>query len=93
VLLYHDNTAFGPGTSELLDHGFGLLQQVVFLPHARERLDLSNKTNLAVLAHRMAPRAVIGLQNGAIYDDGRYTGAPGAAFRVHLDGSQHAESA
>jgi hypothetical protein len=93
VLLYHDHTAFGPGTTELLDHGFGLLQTVVFLPHARERLDLANTTNLAILAHRMAPRAVIGLQNGAIYEDGVYTGAAGAAFRIGLDGSVNAESA
>lgn len=93
VLLYHDHTAHGPGTSELLDHGFGLLRNVVFLPHARERLDLGDTVGLAVLAHRMAPRQLVALQNGAIYEDGRYTGETGAAFRIQLDGSMLAESA
>ena len=92
VLLYHDHTAHGPGTSELLDHGFGLLQNSVFLPHARERLNLEDKTSLAVLAHRMAPRQLIALQNGSVYEDGVYTGAEGAAFRIGLDGSLNAES-
>lgn len=92
VLLYHDNTAHGPGTSELLDHGFGLLQNVVFLPHARERLDMDDTVGLAVLAHRMAPRKLVTLQNGAIYEDGRYTGTEGAACRIQLDGSLLAET-
>lgn len=92
VLLYHDHTTYGPGTSELLDHGFGLLRNVVFLPHARERLDLDDTDNLAVLAARMAPRRVVGLQNGAVYDDGRYTGAEGAAFTITTSGSLVAES-
>ncbi len=93
VLLYHDRTAYGPGTAEFLDHGFGLLRNTVFLPHARERLDLDNTLNLTVLVHRLAPRRVIGLENGAVYDNGAYTGAPGAAFALHLDGSTHAAGA
>lgn len=93
VLLYHDRTAYGPGTAEFLDHGFGLLRNTVFLPHARERLDLDNPLNLTVLAHRLMPRRVIGLENGAVYDSGSYTGVPGAAFALHLDGSIHAAGA
>jgi hypothetical protein len=90
VLLYHDRTAYGPGTAEFLDHGFGLLANTIFLPHARERLDLENRVNLTVLAHRLAPRRAIALENGAVYHSGKYTGAPGAAFSLNLDGSQHA---
>jgi hypothetical protein len=93
VLLYHDRTAYGPGTAEFLDHGFGLLRNTVFLPHARERLDLDNTANLTVLAHRLAPRRVIALENGAVYDGGVYAGTPGAAFALHLDGSLHAAGA
>lgn len=90
VLLYHDRTAYGPGTAEFLDQGFGLLRNTVFLPHARERLDLENIRNLTVLAHRLAPRRVIGLENGAVFEGGSYSGAAGAAFALHLDGSTHA---
>jgi len=93
ILLYHDRTAYGPGTAEFLDYGFGLLRNTVFLPHARERLDLANSVNLTVLAHRLAPRRVIALQNGAVFDNGTYTGTAGAAFAVHLDGSTHAAGA
>ncbi|GDX78686.1 hypothetical protein LBMAG42_04970 [Deltaproteobacteria bacterium] len=90
LLLFHDHTGFGPGTAEFLDHGFGLLRNTVFLPHARERLDLTNGANLTVLASRLAPRKVMGLQNGAIFEDGRYTGAPDSAFTIRPDGSVHA---
>ncbi len=87
VLLYHDHTAYGPGTAEFLDHGFGLLRSTVLLPHARERLDLADRVNVAVLAHRLQPRVVVGLQNGAVYENGRYTGTAGAAFTLSQDGS------
>lgn len=92
VLLYHDHTAYGPGTAELLDHGFGLLRQTVFLPHARERLDLGDRVHLAVLSRRLAPRQVVGLENGAVFEDGRYSGREGAAFTIANDGSVHAEA-
>ncbi|MSQ00450.1 MAG: hypothetical protein EXR71_00990 [Myxococcales bacterium] len=91
VLLYHDHTAYGPGTAEFLDHGLGLLRETVLLPHARERLNLTDTIHLSVLAHRLLPRKAVCLQNGAIYEDGVYTGKPGAAFILTLDGSQHAE--
>lgn len=93
VLLYHDHTAYGPGTAELLDHGFGLLSHTVFLPHAHARLDLGDRVHLSVLAHRLAPRKVVGLENKAVFEDGRYTGLPGAAFTIATDGSVHAEVA
>ena len=93
VLLYHDHTAYGPGTAEFLDHGMGLLRETVLLPHAKERLNLTDTIHLSVLAHRLAPRKAVCLQNGAVYEDGRYTGKAGAAFTLGLDGSQHAASA
>lgn len=93
ILLYHDHTAYGPGTAEFLDHGFGLLRSTVLLPHARERLDLANKINVTVLAHRLAPRKAVGLQNGAVFEAGRYTGKAGAALVLKLDGSVDAAGA
>lgn len=93
ILLYHDHTAYGPGTAEFLDHGFGLLRATILLPHARERLDLGKPVNVAVLAHRLAPRKVVGLQNGAVFENGVYTGAPGAAVTLKLDGSVDAAGA
>jgi hypothetical protein len=91
VLLYHDHTAYGPGIAEMLDEGFGLLNDTILLPHARERLNLEDRGNIVILSHRLAPARTIGLQNGAIYEKGRYTGTAGAALHLRLDGSVHAE--
>jgi hypothetical protein len=93
VLLYHDHTAYGPGLAEMLDGGFGLLPGVVYLPHARSRLDLDARGNVAILAARLAPRRAIGLVNRAAYVDGAYRGDAGAAFELLPDGSLRAEGA
>jgi len=94
VLLYHDHTAFGVGTAELLDRGFGLVSDAVFLPHARERLALDDTAGVALLARRLAPAQVLGLQNGAVLAaDGRSIGAPEAVLRLQTDGTVHAAGA
>lgn len=93
VLLYHDHTAYGPGIAEMLDDGFALLGDTMLLPHARERLKLDQRGNMAILARRLAPARVLGLQNGACYEAGRFTGRAGSALHIRLDGSVHAEGA
>ncbi len=88
VLLFHDHTSFGDGTAELLDRGLGLLSDVVYLPHARQRLDLENVANVAVLARRLAPAAAIGLDNGAVLRGGRSCASrAGSAYRLGADGA------
>ncbi len=89
VLLFHDHTSFGDGIAEYLDQGLGIVKNVVFLPHARERLDLDNADNVQILARRLAPARAVGLQNGAILRGSRLraTGAPGAAFALEMDGT------
>ncbi len=89
VVLFHDHTAYGVGLAEILDRGLGLLPGVVFLPHARERLDLSDVENIAILAHRFAPARTVGLQNGALLSGPRLQshGVPDAATLLRLDGA------
>ena len=89
VVLFHDHTAYGIGLSEVLDRGLGLLPDVVFLPHARQRLDVADARNVAILARRFAPAACVGLQNGATLSGPRLTstGAPESAFLLAQDGS------
>ncbi|MDP2317408.1 MAG: hypothetical protein Q8P41_31275 [Pseudomonadota bacterium] len=89
VVLFHDHTAYGVGLAEILDRGLGLLPGVVFLPHARERLDLADNENVAILAHRFAPAKAIGLQNGALLTGPQLTseGTRDAAMHLGLDGT------
>lgn len=87
ILLFHDGTTFGGGTAELLDRGLGLVGGVVYLPHARERLDLENATHVTVLSRRLAPARAIGLQNGGLLIDGRHgAGVEDATFVLRDDG-------
>lgn len=83
VLLYHDHTPSGHGAAELLDRGLGLVSGVIYLPHARMRLDLADQRNLAILAARLAPAELITLENGAVLAGGRApVGVAGTAGRV-----------
>jgi hypothetical protein len=87
ILLFHDGTTFGGGTAEFLDRGLGLVKGVVYLPHARQRLDLDNATHVSVLARRLAPARAIGLQNGGVLIDGRHaSGAEDATIVLREDG-------
>lgn len=89
IVLFHDHTTFGVGLAEVLDRGMGLLPDVVFLPHAKERLDLGDAENVAILARRFAPAACVGLQNGATLEGPRLasTGLRDAAFTLRVDGT------
>lgn len=88
ILLYHDYTTHGVGLAEFLDRGFGLVPGVVFLPHARERLDLGRGDNVAILAARLAPLQAVALENGGgIGANGERIGAEGAVGILGVDGA------
>jgi len=65
VVLFHDFPPQGAGDAELLDAGLGLCRGVVPLPHARRRLRLADPVRVALLARRLAPAAVLALDDGA----------------------------
>jgi hypothetical protein len=87
VLLYHDHTTFGVGTAEMLDRGFGLVRDVVFLPHARQRLALDDPSSVGILARRLAPALAIGLENGAWLDGRVSRGVADAVRLLRTDGT------
>jgi hypothetical protein len=66
IVLFHDHTTYGVGLAEILDRGAGLIPDVVFFPHARERLLLTDPVNVALMARRFAPARCVGLENGAV---------------------------
>ena len=89
ILLYHDFTPYGVGTAEILDRGLGLVPEAYLLAHARQRLDLGNQNAVAVLAARLAPRPVLGIENGAILrgENLENQGSSGSAYRLGAQGT------
>ena len=65
IVLFHDHPPYGTGHAQVLDQGLGLADGLVFLPHARRRLDLADAARVGVFARRMSPRAAVVLEDGA----------------------------
>jgi len=66
IVLFHDHPPFGSGNAQLLDHGLGLEEALVFLPHARRRLDLADTVRTGRLARRFKDSTLAVLEDGAI---------------------------
>src|SRR5262245_45541071 len=79
IVLFHDSPPQGPGISEVLGAGLGLVRGVVPLPHGDRRLRLDSPPRIALLARRFAPALCVVLDKGARADwDGTsLTTAPG----------------
>jgi hypothetical protein len=90
IVLFYDDPPDGPAFPELLDFGFGLVQDVVLLPHARQRLRLDDPVRVGALAMRFGPSPCLGLENGAwlVKEGERWynRGDPGTAFQLQPDG-------
>jgi len=91
IVLFYDDPPDGPSHPELLDAGFGFLDGMVLLPHARQRLRLHDQGRVALLASRFAPAQCITLENGAWLDRQGHRivnrGVPGSALLLQMDGS------
>ncbi len=68
VLFYDDPPEGEPQFPEILEGGFGLVRELVLLPHARQRLRLDDASRVGILADRFAPATCLGLENGAWLD-------------------------
>ncbi len=90
IVLFYDDPPDGAGHPELLDRGFEMADSVVLLPHCRERLTLSDRRRVSLLATRFAPDACLGLENGAwlVRNGDRWLnrGPPGSAVWLWPDG-------
>ena len=65
LVLFHDSPPQGPGASEILDEGLGLVRGVVPFPHPYQRLRLDDRERVGVLARRFAPAKCLALPEGA----------------------------
>ena len=61
VVLFHDDPPQGPGASEVLDAGLGLLPGLVVLPQPEQRLHLDDHERVERLVRRFAPARCIAL--------------------------------
>jgi hypothetical protein len=55
----------GPGASEILGEGLGLVPNIVMLPHPETRLRLDDPERVGLLARRFAPAACLAFPEGA----------------------------
>ncbi len=80
VVLFHDSPPQGPGASEVLDEGLGIVPGVVVLPHPETRLRLYDPERVSVLAGRAAPAVCLAFPEGAhvTYDENQ---APGGRWQ------------
>ena len=61
VVLFHDSPPQGPGASEILDAGIGLIPGVVVLPEPERRLHLDRKDRVQRLVRRFEPATCLAL--------------------------------
>jgi len=91
IVLFYDDPPEGPSFPQVLDRGFGLVDDLVALPHARLRLRLDSPPRVGLLARRLAPAPCLGLDNGAwlARRGGGWVnrGTPGSAVWLRPDGT------
>jgi hypothetical protein len=89
IVLFHDHPPHGSGNAQVLEAGLGLDETLVFLPHARRRLDLANAERNGLLARRFAGRTLAVLEDGAAITWKRGEGwtADAGCLRIGEDGA------
>lgn len=87
IVLFHDHPPQGRGDTELYDDGLALAPQVVALPHAIKRLDLTDPLRVSMLAERFSPASCVALDEGCglTWDGERWT-AFGRTRRLNTRG-------
>lgn len=80
VVLFHDEPPQGSSWAEVMEAGFGLLPDLVALPHARHRLQTDDSLRVRMLSRRFAPAKCALLDYGARWDwhGGKWTGHAGS---------------
>ncbi|MBL8754250.1 MAG: Type 1 glutamine amidotransferase-like domain-containing protein [Planctomycetes bacterium] len=68
IVLFHDTPPQGSACAEVMEAGFGVLPDLVALPHAKKRLDATDERNVQLFARRFAPALCVLLDDGARVD-------------------------
>ncbi|MCC7396301.1 MAG: hypothetical protein IT455_04475 [Planctomycetes bacterium] len=85
IVLFHDLPPQGGSFVEVMERGFGLIPDLVVLPHANKRIVLGDEDRLRLFARRFAPAMCVLLDPGSRLDwnGSRWTAVPGTR---RLDG-------
>ena len=87
VVLFHDSPPQGPGASEVLGAGLGLVENVVMLPSPETRLALDDSERVGLLARRFAPAKCLAFPMGAhVTVRGRELEQPSGVIELGADG-------
>src|SRR6185369_15906415 len=88
VVLFHDDPPQGPGVSEVLDAGLGLVPGAVFFPQPEQRLRVSDPARVRRLVTRYAPSICLALpsRSRVTWKDGKFSSSDGVV-EMHADGS------
>jgi Peptidase family S51 len=68
IVLFHDAPPQGSAHAEVMEAGFGLVPDLVALPHANKRLGIADERNLQVFARRFAPALCVMFDGGSRVD-------------------------
>lgn len=84
IVLFHDDAPQGKRNAEVLDAGLNIVQGIIPLPHAKSRLDWSNRTRMALFSRRFAPSICCTLDNGSMIqvENNRITAAAGSSVMM-----------
>jgi peptidase E len=66
IVLFHDDAPQGKRDAEVLDAGLGIVKNVIPLPHAKSRLDWSNRNRMALFSRRFSPAKCCTLDSGSM---------------------------
>jgi peptidase E len=87
VVLFHDSPPQGPGASEVLDEGLGLVDNVVVLPHPETRLRLYDEERVSLFARRFDPALCLAMHEGShVTFEGRRARRPHQVSQLSADG-------
>jgi hypothetical protein len=90
IVLFHDDPPQGPGASEVLDTGLGLVKGVVVLPQPEQRLRLDRKDRVRVLVQRFAPAVCLAFpaRSRVTWRAGRFSTSR-SVIKLEADGEHH----
>jgi hypothetical protein len=88
IVLFHDHPPQGSAHAEVMEAGFGLLPDIVPLPHAKHRLDAADPRHVQLFARRFAPALCVLLDDGCRIDwnGSRWSAGPGTRRFSEDDG-------
>lgn len=90
IVLFHDTPPQGSSYAEVMEAGFGLVPDIVVLPHAKKRLQSDDPLRVQMLSRRFVPAMCALLDDGSRLDwcDARWRAMPGTQRLTEAGGHE-----